>query len=1357
MNDPIGEIPIIISGDFSDLNDSIQESQKIAEAGGQAISSAFTRAASGGMADLDEAIRLLTADGAEFASGASASAAGIGTITAAAQQAIGPVAGLGDAANAAGSAAAAAVPPVKDLAGAAGSIPPATNDAASGLKEMADALISLEAALVVTQALKEFGIEALTAYDSVQRATNSLTALTGGAEKADEVLDAVRAIAATQPFSFPELAQSAQKLAAFGLSTQQIPQVLLDAANASRATGNSFDAIAAALARVDLQGQISARQLVQLGISWGDLAKTAGVSIDEVQALLKKGGQSAADDMALLLKTVEQKFGAFAQVPLSIGEQWQVLQNKITTVFQGLGQAIIPVINQIVDVLANSIVPAVKSAVDAFNGLPQPIKDTAVAFGLVAISVLPLAVAIGGFGLALNSLTTIVGPVTGMLATLGVTATTTATEVVAATATLGTTGLAGAAETATAALGGAGLAGALGGVGLLLGTFGGAIAVTITDLNSLQQKWDAVVADSNKGQIFDAINSGVTAARFKDAHISVDTLKTSVGGLNKEIDYSSQTVDAFGNIVLAAGQKAKTAAGGFDDFGIKVKIVADGLPGLSGAAQDVIEKQNKLEAEAHSAAAAYQELKSRMDGVTVTAADVARAYKDMTDAQAKVTAGAKDHALTVASITAALAKENESSTAAQSVLNTLQHAYDAAAASGHGLTQATQLLGEAHKMLDPLIKKTADDATTWEGVEQGILTKQDAARASALNLGLAWQDLVAKQKAGIDVGGAADTALDLLFKALTAAGLSTDTFGASMKALGLIIPDQPPKIDMMRGSLERLVTAQADSDSSARAAANSAGNLGSVSQSSSIGINAGAAALSGYTRLTDYSAQSAAQAGTAVGGYASLVSYGATAAVAAGESVGKLTTATDSSTIASKAAADGIRLYGSGINGAIPALKDVTDASKGAGDAITIVGKSASDAAATFPVLAGGWNLASAAVKEAKARYDELNNSLQTGTALENGHIATVKQVQKALEDLKTAQDAARSSLDASTVSVSKWTEAQLAALATAGLDDITIKSLTGDLSIYNTTLDTTRSKGVDAWNAITTAANLSDAAINKNIADLNKLNTAYTDSGAGILRPFGPSGGSGGNPAGGILRPFDPMGGSYTGGSFGSGGAAGGSSGAILAPFSPLSPTSSIGGGFTPIGGIGGAGGNIGEGGGGYDFGLESLADAAGSVVSVLGHTADALSSDSGGLAYAADVAKKALLQFAEKPIGLFYNPTTIVSTTNDPISSFGALGTAAQATSTAVAALGAAVQTVAPSITGAVAQIQQAAFARTPITPTATPLIPGLLSGPSFQNISNVGPTTGPITVTVNASISNQQQANNLINQLRNLGVRG
>ena len=251
----------------------------------------------------------------------------------------------------------------------------ASEAAEGGFNEILEKLMNIGKGYVAVEVLKEFGTEALVAFGKAEQFVASMTLLTGSSERAETTLSALKAITASQPFALPDLLTSTQRLAAFGVEASELPGIMQAAANASAATGNSIDAISSALGRVEISGAVTARQLVQLGVSWQDIAKTMGVSVDEARARLKAGGQDAAADMQVLVDTVNTKFaGAGQALASTLLGQWQILKNQTDLIMEQIGESIAPALKSVMEEAESALIPAIKETVGAFSELLKAIE-----------------------------------------------------------------------------------------------------------------------------------------------------------------------------------------------------------------------------------------------------------------------------------------------------------------------------------------------------------------------------------------------------------------------------------------------------------------------------------------------------------------------------------------------------------------------------------------------------------------------------------------------------------------------------------------------------------------------------------------------------------------------------------------------------------------------------------------------------------------------------------------------------------------------------------------------------------------------------------------------------------------------
>lgn len=282
---------------------------------------------------------------------------------------------LDDAIRGVGESAQHSTPPIHDMDSAIEH----AGEEVGGFSEKAMELVGALGLLVtlekVAEWLKEIATEAVSAYAASEQFTTAMGQLTGSSEQAESMLQQLKTTALQIPVSLQSLESATQRMTAFGVEASKIPSLMQAAANASAATGNSFDTVAQALSRVEISGQVSARQLVQLGVSWKDLAQAMGTSIEEAQERLKKGGQDAEADLTAVVAAINQKFaGAAAAMATTLSGQFQILKNQIEQTLEGLGEAAAPVLKNIMQVVGSEIIPALNDVVHGFTAIAEVIS-----------------------------------------------------------------------------------------------------------------------------------------------------------------------------------------------------------------------------------------------------------------------------------------------------------------------------------------------------------------------------------------------------------------------------------------------------------------------------------------------------------------------------------------------------------------------------------------------------------------------------------------------------------------------------------------------------------------------------------------------------------------------------------------------------------------------------------------------------------------------------------------------------------------------------------------------------------------------------------------------------------------------
>lgn len=382
-SEDIGGISISVGADYSDLLSDFADMQTAAESAGSDVADAFTEAA-GGANDYDDAV---------------------------------------------------------EQAGEA------TEETSSKLEEMAEQLAAVGEALIVTEGFRELGTEALGAADSITTATIALTNITGSADKASETIEGLEQLGMADGLSMPSLLTAAQRMSQVLPPGTEVTVLLGQIADGAAAMGTSIDSAAQRFDNIVNAGTLSARALTSLGLSLTSVSQAldevdpaADATTDSVTAMFKELDPGQRIEV---LQTALQALGGTAQevANQTFGGQWQQLANAWEEVMVQVGQAILPVISDLVSLTKTDIVPFIQALVSDFNSLSPTVKDVAVGVALAAATVIPLTGALAALGIGVAGLQSLLPAVNALMTTLGITSATVAaqeTAEVVATVAMGT-------------------------------------------------------------------------------------------------------------------------------------------------------------------------------------------------------------------------------------------------------------------------------------------------------------------------------------------------------------------------------------------------------------------------------------------------------------------------------------------------------------------------------------------------------------------------------------------------------------------------------------------------------------------------------------------------------------------------------------------------------------------------------------------------------------------------------------------------------------------------------------------------------------------------------------------------------
>lgn len=429
---PLGELDVVVGVDWSDLQSGLDDVIQYAESAAQSIQDAFTDSATfdgllEGMETVNEGLNSLSSAAQSTADALGAIGSGaaqdIETVGNTADESSGSLGQLADSATESGdalsdidtaaSSASDALDEVTGSANEAGSAVESAGESAGeaegGLSGMVEQLTLLGEALAITEGLKEFGEEALTATATVQSVTVGLTALTQSATQADEIIESIKQLAATEPFAFPDIAPTVQKMVAMGVAAEAIPGVIQTIADTAAGTTSSFEAIAQKFDTISISGNATGRSLATLGLNIQALIPfltDAGISSTSTAAEITAAFK-ALPDQAARVQVLQDALAKFAGTAVAegqtIGGQWQIFKNQFEEVMVSVGDAIAPIATEFIQGF-KPVLDVIQANIQEFEALPEPIKDVALIIAALATAAVPAVTGLAALGLGIQGL-----------------------------------------------------------------------------------------------------------------------------------------------------------------------------------------------------------------------------------------------------------------------------------------------------------------------------------------------------------------------------------------------------------------------------------------------------------------------------------------------------------------------------------------------------------------------------------------------------------------------------------------------------------------------------------------------------------------------------------------------------------------------------------------------------------------------------------------------------------------------------------------------------------------------------------------------------------------------------------------
>jgi len=206
-----------------------------------------------------------------------------------------------------------------------------------------------------------------------EKTSVAFNVLTGSAAKGQKTLDELRQFAASTPFQFPELADAAKKLIAFGFESGEVTPELKKLGDVAAGLNIPIGELAEIYGKARVSGRLFMEDINQLagrGIPiQAELAKQFGVSADEVRELVSSG-QVNFGHLQRAIADLTGEGGKFAGLmeaqSNTLGGLWSTLSDNVGLQLTEIGTMIVDTFD---------LKAAVRSTIAGIQAMKEPFSQ----------------------------------------------------------------------------------------------------------------------------------------------------------------------------------------------------------------------------------------------------------------------------------------------------------------------------------------------------------------------------------------------------------------------------------------------------------------------------------------------------------------------------------------------------------------------------------------------------------------------------------------------------------------------------------------------------------------------------------------------------------------------------------------------------------------------------------------------------------------------------------------------------------------------------------------------------------------------------------------------------------------------
>ena len=211
-------------------------------------------------------------------------------------------------------------------------------------------------------ALAGLGAISLNAASDAEQAQTAFTTMLGSAEKAQSFIADMKKFAADTPFETTDISKAAQTMLSFGIASEDVMGNIKMLGDVAMGDAEKFQSLSLTFAQVQSSGKLMGGDLLQMiGQGFNPLqimAEKTGKSMADLKKEMENGAISA-DMVKDAFKSATSEGGLFyggmeAQSKTFAGTM-STLQDAMTAQFQVIGEKLLPVAKQFVDVASGFI------------------------------------------------------------------------------------------------------------------------------------------------------------------------------------------------------------------------------------------------------------------------------------------------------------------------------------------------------------------------------------------------------------------------------------------------------------------------------------------------------------------------------------------------------------------------------------------------------------------------------------------------------------------------------------------------------------------------------------------------------------------------------------------------------------------------------------------------------------------------------------------------------------------------------------------------------------------------------------------------------------------------------------------